>query len=185
MKIGEEVFISKRGKEIIIRESSEEDASDLLRHAKQVRAETDFLLTTPEEIGEEIEEQRSFINMMKEDSKKLLLVALYQNKIIASAAVSPVLEKSKTIHRASFGIAVEEEYWQEGLGKQISQMAILFAKQHYLQLELGVYEKNERARQLYQQLGFQEWAKIPRAFYLKNGTYENELVMGILFQNKS
>ena len=44
-------------------------------------------------------------------------------------------------------------------------------------LELTVVEENERGRALYEKFGFETVAKIPDAYKLKNGTYQNKIFM--------
>ena len=47
----------------------------------------------------------------------------------------------------------------------------------YTQIELGVFENNERALQLYRKMGFSEAGRIPNAFRLRTGEQIAEIQM--------
>ena len=50
-------------------------------------------------------------------------------------------------------------------------------KAGFEQIELGVFADNERARHLYEKMGFKQVGVQPRAFKLKDGTYRDEVQM--------
>ena len=52
----------------------------------------------------------------------------------------------------------------------------------YTQMELGVYSDNERAIRLYETLGFERWGVLRCAFRLPDGTYRDEIQMGLFLK---
>lgn len=48
----------------------------------------------------------------------------------------------------------------------------------YEQIELGVFSDNEKAIALYKKFGFEVWGNVKNAFKLKDGTYQDEIIMG-------
>lgn len=63
--------------------------------------------------------------------------------------------EEKVLHRASFGICVEEKHWGNGIGKILTHNSILLAFElGYEQIELGVFSDNHRAKKCIMSLGF-------------------------------
>ncbi|WP_261658916.1 GNAT family N-acetyltransferase [Fusobacterium necrophorum] len=109
-----------------------------------------------------------------------MLCVYYKDKIIASVGIMPLMEKKKVLHRASFGICVEEKHWGNGIGKILTHNSILLAFElGYEQIELGVFADNHRAKKMYHKFGFQEWGRIPKAYRLKDGSCHDEILMGL------
>lgn len=50
----------------------------------------------------------------------------------------------------------------------------------YEQIELGVFADNDKARNLYRKYEFEEWGCVKNAFRLKDGTYRDEITMGLI-----
>lgn len=171
----------KDGTLCILRNVEEIDTEDMLRHTKKTVAETHFLTRYPEEVSDSVERQLKMIQEMKEDEGRLLLSAFVDGKIVATIGLNRVSPHIKMRHRATFGLFVEQEYWGMGLGSILIKEVIAVAKQvGYEQMELGVYSDNERARALYSRLGFEEWGAKKNAYRLKDGTYRDEIMMGML-----
>lgn len=163
-----------------IKMAREEDAKALLEHSKRVREETDFLLTYPEELTMTEEEEREMLKTFHKTQRQFILCVYYEDKIIASAGIMPLMEKKKVLHRANFGICVEEKHWGKGIGKLLTYKSIQLAFElGYEQIELGVFGDNHKAKKIYDEFGFQEWGRIPKAYRLKNGSYHDEILMGL------
>jgi RimJ/RimL family protein N-acetyltransferase len=61
------------------------------------------------------------------------------------------------MHRATLGIAIEDGHRDRGIGRQMCEMAIAWAKDQRLAwIDLGVFSANARAQALYRKLGFVE-----------------------------
>ena len=88
------------------------------------------------------------------------------------------MDRMKTLHRATFGIAILKSDWGQGLGKKILSELINFAKQAgYETLELEVASSNTSAINLYKDLGFAVYGERSRSLKLKSGDYYGELLM--------
>ncbi len=176
----QEIFLGKNQEIYSMKVATEEDAAALLEHSKKVRGETDFLLTYPEEFTMTVDEEKEMLNTFRKTKNQFILCVYYKDCIIASAGIMPVMEKKKVLHRASFGVCVEKEHWQQGIGKKLMENSVLLAFQAgYEQIELGVFAVNIRAKEMYEKFGFREWGKIPSAYRLKNGSYRDEILMGL------
>lgn len=180
MEFIQQEFLAKNQEIYTIKIAREEDAKALLEHSKRVRGETDFLLTYPEELTMTEEEEREMLKTFQKTQHQFILCVYYKDKIIASAGIMPWMEKKKVLHRGSFGICVEEKHWGNGIGKILTHDSILLAFElGYEQIELGVFADNYRAKKMYHEFGFQEWGRIPKAYRLKDGSYHDEILMGL------
>ena len=97
-----------------------------------------------------------------------MLLAVVNDKIVATAGISAVGNKYKVRHRAEFDIDVVKEYWGLGIGKAMMKACVQCAKNAgYQQLELEVVADNQRAFHMYQSIGFVEFGRNPLGFISK------------------
>lgn len=82
---------------------------------------------------------------------------------------------------ATIGIIVGPEYQNLGYGTMAMRlvMDLLFMEYHVHKIQLNVYEYNERAKHVYEKLGFQQEGRIRHTSY-HQGRYYDYFVMGIL-----
>lgn len=98
-----------------------------------------------------------------------MLVVEMEGRIIASGTIIR-LAKRKMRHRGNVALAVLNEFWNLGIGKKILLFLESYAKDLGLsQIELDYYSGNNRARILYDKIGFTETGKTPNAIILKDG----------------
>lgn len=174
----EETFIGKNHKSYTLRSPEAADAEKMIAYLKTSAEETEYGLSYPEEMDFSVEEEEAFITNFSTSKGSIMISAFDGSTLVGSASLSGVFEKKKTMHRATFGIAVLKSAWGQGLGNKIVSELIGFAKQAgYEQLELEVVSTNLPAIGLYKKIGFEVYGERPRSFKLKNGAYSNELLM--------
>ena len=150
----------------------------MIAYLKTTAAETEFGLSYPEEMDFSIKDEENFIDHYATDKGCIMITAFDGDKLVGNASLSCVIEKKKTLHRATFGIAILKSEWGQGLGKKILTELISFAKQAgYELLELEVASTNTTAVNLYTKLGFVVYGERPNSLKLKNGEYYGELLM--------
>lgn len=172
MQYQKEILL-KDGAACVLRSTAEDDAAEVLRVFKLTHAETDFLLTYPEENSLTVEQEAAFLKESSQSENAIEICAIVDGKIIGTAGISPLGDKEKLRHRAEFGIAVEKAYWGKGAGKALTLACIECAKQAgYLQLELDVVAENASAVRLYESVGFGEFGRNPRGFLSRRGWQE-------------
>ena len=170
----------KNGKEAVIRNGDEADAKTVFEVFNKTHAETDYMLSYPEENSFDPEQEAQFLKEKTISSNETELVAVIDGKIAGTAGIESVGDKYKVKHRAEFGIGILKEYWGLGLGKALTMACIQCARDAgYDQLELNVVAENERALSMYRNLGFVEFGRNPRGFNSKNTGYQ-ELVYMLL-----
>ena len=149
----------------IIRNATIDDAKSVLENTKNVREETDFLLSYPDEINFSVEEKEKFLEDKENSSCEIQICSLVDNRIVGLAGISAVGLKDKVKHRAEFGISIEKAYYGKGIGTALTKACIECAKTAgYRQLELEVVAENTNAIALYKKFGFKETGRNPRGF---------------------
>ena len=145
------------GVELLVRNAVASDARALRDIMQRTHAETDYLLSYPDEQSvDEEQEARSLAETERSDNE-VELVAVVDGKIVGSAGVTAVGSRRKVAHRARFGISVLQEYWGMGIGRVLMDACIDSARRAgYSELELEVVADNERAVSLYRRAGFEE-----------------------------
>ena len=170
----------KNGKTCIIRHADAADAAEVRRSFLQTHAETDNLLTYPDESKMTVESEAEFLQKTAESENAIELCAILDGKLVGTAGVEPVGACEKLRHRAEFGISIEQAYWGQGIGYALTAACIECARQAgYLQLELDVVADNARAIALYKKLGFVEYGRNPRGFRKRNGDYQELVYMRV------
>jgi RimJ/RimL family protein N-acetyltransferase len=113
-----------------------------------------------------------------------MMIGVVNGAIAAGASVFAVSERMKLRHRAVFGIAIVKEYWHLGLGQLMTAECIRLAREMgFEQLELQVLSGNTRARRMYDQAGFEAWGSVKNGFKLRDGSYQDDVLMGLFLKN--
>ena len=179
MKYNQKIFL-KNGKEALLRNGDAADGRIVYDVFNATHAETDYLLSYPDENGFDPEQEAAFLEEKTGSSDEIEIIALVDGKAAGTAGIEAVGRNYKVKHRAEFGISVLKEYWGLGLGKALTKACIQCAKEAgYAQLELNVVAENEVAISLYKSLGFVEFGRNPKGFNSRISGYQ-ELVYMLL-----
>lgn len=171
-------FIGKNGVCYTLRSPCAADAEKMIDYLKITAAETEFGLSYPEEMNFTIKDEETFIANYAEDKGSIMITAFDGERLVGNASLSCVMDRRKTRHRATFGMAMLKSDWGQGLGKKILSELIAFAKQAgYEFLELEVATSNSTAVSLYRKMGFEVYGERPGSLKLKSGDYYDELLM--------
>ena len=123
MKYNKTVTI-KDGRECILRNGDEADGQIVYDLFVETHAETDFLLSYPEENTYTAEEERNFLKEMTDSENGIEIIAVVDGKAVGCAGIEPVGKKYKVKHRAEFGISVLRDYWYLGIGSALTAACI-------------------------------------------------------------
>jgi RimJ/RimL family protein N-acetyltransferase len=161
----------------LFRSPVDEDANDMLQFIKKLSAETDYILTYPEEISFDEATELSFLKAINQSPNQVMIVALVDGVIAGNCQIR-YKDKLKNHHRAVIAIGLLKTYWGLGIATTMFELMIAHAKEKgIMQLELEVFEGNKRAIKLYEKMGFKIVAEIPNAIKYKDGHYEKEFYM--------
>lgn len=156
MKIQNISFTLKDSRQALIRSPQEEDIPEILDYLRLSAGETDFLLRYPEERDQYTpEREKVLFDRVNAADNEAMLVCLVEGKLASNCNIG-WSKKAKTRHRASVGIALLKEYWNQGIGTRLFQELIRIAQNNpdIMQMELAYIEGNNCARALYEKMGF-------------------------------
>ena len=179
MIIKETEYTMKNGRQVLIRSPREEDIQGILDYLYQTACETEFLLRYPEECSQYTpESEKAYLERINASETEAFLTAMADGKVVGTAQIR-WSTNLKLKHRASVGIALVKDYWNQGIGTVMMQEMIRIAEANpdILQVELDFIEGNARARALYEKMGFRITGIRPNAIRLKDGTLLNEDAM--------
>ena len=140
---------------IRIEKAAPSDAAMLLEYLKQVGGETDNLTFGPEGMPFSVEAEAEFISGMENSTDNTMLLAKCDEKIVACASLNRLPRRMR--HRGDFAISVAKEYWNKGIGSQLLNNIIAFARENDFEIiDLQVRSDNKRAIHLYEKHGFEK-----------------------------
>jgi RimJ/RimL family protein N-acetyltransferase len=176
----EEVITLKDGRTCMVRNACAEDAKKVLENFNLTHAQSEYLLTYPDEASIDIHQEESYLKNKESSPDEIELCAVINGEIAGTAGIEPVGRKDKVKHRAELGISVDQKYWGFGIGRALVDACIACAVQAgYVQLELQVAAENMRAVRLYEHAGFTEYGRNPKGFRTRQGIYQELILMKI------
>ena len=177
MKYNEKVTL-KDGRICTLRNCEVKDTPRVIAIFNLTHAQTDFLLSYPDECTFTEEEESKFLGAMEENPRGIEILAEIDGAIVGMAGFDGVGSQYKKAHRAELGISVDKNYWGIGVGKALMNACINCARTaDYEQLELDVVSENERAISLYEKYGFVEYGRNPKGFRRRGGGYQELVLM--------
>lgn len=171
-------IVLKNGKEAYLRNGTAHDGNVVFENFNLTHAETDFLLSYPEENSFNTAQEGQFLEKKTESTNEIEIIAFVDGKVAGTAGIEAVGTKYKVKHRAEFGISVLKEYWGVGIGRALTEACIKCAREAgYIQLELNVVAENTRAISLYKKEGFTEYGRNPKGFHSRTSGFQEIIYM--------
>ena len=168
----------KDGRTCHLRNGTAADGADVLAVFHQTHAETDYLLTYPDENHMTEEQESTYLVEVTASPNAIEICAVVDGNVLGTAGFSPVGGAEKLRHRAEFGIAIREDSWGLGIGRALTEACIDRARQAgYAQLELDVVAENASAIALYQTCGFVEYGRNPKGFRSRTAGWQTLVLM--------
>ncbi len=170
--------VLKGGVELLVRNAVASDARALRETMQRTHAQTDYLLSYPDEQGTDEEQEARLLEGTEGSGNEVELVAIVDGRIVGTAGVTAVGGRRKVGHRARFGISVLKEQWGMEIGRVLMEACVDCARRAgYAQLELEVVADNERAVSLYRRAGFEEYGRNPRGYRSASAGYQELVYM--------
>jgi RimJ/RimL family protein N-acetyltransferase len=107
--------------------------------------------------------------------KVIPIVAEVDGKVVGNSEVE--VRNGAMSHRGGLGISVRSGYRNLGIGTEMIKM--LIEESHKVGLSvlvLTLFSHNDRARHVYEKLGFKETGRIPKGLF-RNRKYIDEVIM--------
>ena len=177
MIFAEKTVRLRDGSEAVLRSPRVEDAPALLNYLQVTAAETDFLMRYPEEVSMTLEAEEQYIRRLLESPNDCMIVCEVNGRLAGNCSLG-MNGRIKTRHRGTIGIALISEFWGRGIGTiLLGELIALGEQRGLMQLELQVFQGNERALALYRKMGFETVCALPNAIRLKDGSLRDEYTM--------
>ncbi len=157
----------------IIRKAELGDAASIIRAEQEIAKEPGFFCSQPSELGEQN------VKNAIESSNGVYFVAEY-NGCIAGHAFLEVLPLQSLKHIAQLNIAVHKGFQNRGIGTQLMNRIIEWAKESgsIEKIELNVRASNAQAIALYKKMGFLEEGCLKRRVKTGSG-YIDVILMAL------
>ena len=131
----------KNGASCCLRSGTAADGQAALDNFILTHAETDNLLTYPEENTLTATQEGEYLQAKTESPNEVEILAIVDGKVAGTAGINAVGGCYKLQHRAEFGISITKEFWGLGIGQALTAACIDCArKAGYAQLELDVVD---------------------------------------------
>lgn len=172
------MVVLKNGKECCLRNGDEEDGQAVFENFNLTHAQTDYLLSYPEENSFDVVGESKFLKKKSESENEILIIAVVGNTVAGTAGIEAVGTKYKVRHRAEFGISIAKEFWGLGIGRALTDACIECArKAGYEQMELNVVAENARAISMYEKAGFVEYGRNPKGLKSRTAGFQELIYM--------
>lgn len=165
-------------KNIVIRKAQIEDAQSILNYLDQIGKESDNLTFGEEGIGYTLDDEIKMIQGYEENLNSTMYLALDHNNIVSIGNLS-ASKRERTKHISVLGISVLKSHWNRGIGKQMMNTLVEFAKQapDTKAIHLEVRSDNYTAIHLYESVGFMKNSTIPKMMFIKDKYYDINLMI--------
>ena len=121
-------FELKDGREAILRSHKEEDVESTLEYLVTSAGETDYILRYPEECGKYTAEgEKTLFEQKNASPNEAIIMCIVEGKVVGNCGIS-FFKGMKTKHRASIGIALISDFWNQGIGTKMFEEMIRLAE---------------------------------------------------------
>jgi len=165
---------------MVIREVEVKDAKALIAHSNLVAQETNFLAREVGELDISVEDEEKLIKRWKASPNTNFLVCEIDDEIVASCIISGRQGRKRLAHVVTLGISVNKEYWGNGIATKMMKAQFDFCRHNNIKkVNLEVMVNNDKAKALYEKLGF-EVEGIERMAICIDGEYIDNYYMGLI-----
>ena len=168
----------KDSRECILRNGEEHDGQAVLANFILTHEQTAYLLSYPDENTMTAEQEGHFLQRKADSETEIEILAEVDGAVAGLAGIESVGGRDKIRHRADFGISIDRQYWNLGIGTALMNACVDCArKAGYEQIELSVVAENKPALAMYRKAGFEEYGRNPRGFKSRLTGYQELVYM--------
>lgn len=170
----------KDGREYIIRSIAVDDAASMIDYLNEIAGESDNLTFGAGELTITEAIEITIIEEALASTTDLFLVAECDGEIIGNLKFGNNRRK-RLEHYGEFGISVLAACWGNGIGTELLNYLIAWAKENPVitKINLSVREDNLHGISIYSKLGFVQEGLITRSFKI-DGKYYSAYAMGLI-----
>jgi len=165
---------------ITIRPVEMSDARAINRYTATVLAESEWLISGPNETPMTWWRRRNWILMKQSRSLETCLIAEKDGSIVGMIDCFTDFRK-KVRHVTTMAMTVDRAHRRQGIGRSLLQQMTQWVHDHPTleKIELHVHAPNGSALSLYKSAGFVKEGSRSRAIRLLNGDYTDDIIMGL------
>ena len=171
-------IILKDRRTCILRSPRKDDGAAVVDYMLQLNGESEFVLSYPDEFRFTSEQEGDFLENLAQSPGNLMVACFDGDRCVANAQIS-FSNLDKLRHRASVAVGVLKDYWRQGIATAMLKLLLEVAEHHpdVVCVGLEYIEGNDRARGLYEKLGFVETYRKPDAIRWRGGSIHAEIGM--------
>ncbi len=171
------------GRVCLLREMVEDDAAGIIEFLPITHVETDFVNYLPGEFDWTVEREREFLRSRFANPLSISMAAHVDGRIIGLAgAAAP--EWKRMHHHAEIGLVILKEFWGQGIGRKMMDINVEWGRRVGLRkMYLRVVHYNQRARRMYEAMGFVEEARLHEDVRRVDGTYGHTITMSLVYDH--
>jgi RimJ/RimL family protein N-acetyltransferase len=168
-------FKAKDGREVTLRAPKWDDLDDMLEFINSLVDEgADIIMDTKQTMEQEVEWLARLLNRLEKD-EITVVVAEVGGRFVGQVVVTPRRMRSK--HVGFLGIALKDGCREIGIGTELMKEAENQSRRLGLEiLNLEVFATNERAKHVYEKVGYREVGAWPKVIK-KDGVYIDGILM--------
>lgn len=166
---------------LIIRPAIVTDAAGIRDFLEQtIVAETRFVISLPEELLLNPEQQSAWIMDYEQDPDAILMVAELEQMIVGVLDFK-TKKRKRLAHTGEFGISVRPGFQNQKIGQKLLDSFLEWARNNSRveKIILCVFASNERAIHVYEKLGFIFEGRQKKAVKMSDGVYEDLIYMAL------
>lgn len=169
----------KNGKTAILRSPIKKDAQAMIDYLNIIGGESDFITFGKNEFSMSVEAEQDYIERINSMNNSKNILIIIENEIVGIASITSV-QKERMKHNGTLGISIRKKYWGIGLGSEIMNYLIDWAKSNKItkKINLLVREDNIRGVKLYEKFGFEKEGLLKKDMCI-NDIYYNTIAMGL------
>lgn len=170
--------VSRSSLSLQVREARPSDASLINDYTRLIYAESEHLITKPNEFHMGTLRRRLWIARRSANAGHICLVAMHNGKLIGMLEnwTDP---RARIRHSTSFGMSVHPEFQRSGVGRDILSKFIDWVAAHKTlqRIELHVHSDNQAAIALYESIGFTVEGVRKAAVHYQNKGFVDDILM--------
>jgi RimJ/RimL family protein N-acetyltransferase len=141
--------------------------------------EMEFQVSEPDEFTMTEDDEKVWIRRLNDSSGDLALVAELNGKVVGLIDFHCNARRKRLRHTGSFGMTVQKEFRNDGIGALLITELLAWAKSHpYIEkVGLAVLSTNACAIHLYRKLGFIEEGRRKNEIRIAPDKYVDDILM--------
>ncbi|HMK89230.1 MAG TPA: GNAT family protein [Methylocystis sp.] len=183
MFLAPETHRLRDGGVVTLRSGAEQDAAKLLAAIRGYLRQNDGLVWEPDEQQQTESELRVWIVGMLKNDRELLLLAELDGEIVGNIDFH-IGSRRRLRHSGEFGLAVAAAHRRRGIGRLLLGRMIAWARSvpQIERIGLRAIATNASAIALYEEFGFVREGLRGRQIKYADGSYADDLLMGLLIE---